>query len=104
MKKLIVKYLEKNYRLSLSSYVSYKVIDKQDNSSVGLKQLLKDLEAVFSVDSQTIYIAFEEWSKIEHIKINNQIEDIKYRFYADTRSEPGAEDINRIIQETNKLK
>ena len=44
MEELIVKYLETNYNFSLSTLISYKLVDKFDNSEVGLRSVIGNLK------------------------------------------------------------
>jgi hypothetical protein len=99
MEELIVKYLETNYNFSLSTLISYKLVDKFDNSEVGLKSVIGNLKNLFNVDDDTLTPIWEKWSETKAIEINNRITDFRYKVYETTgyNVELSLEDMNKIL-------
>lgn len=71
MDKLIYKYFNKNYRLTVSTYSSYKLYDKINDVDVGLKTVLLSMEKIFSLTQDKISEVFYKWSDEQSKLINN---------------------------------
>lgn len=71
MDNLLYKYFNKNYRLTVSTYSSYKLYDKINDVDVGLKTVLLSMEKIFSVTQDKISEVFDKWSDEQSKLINN---------------------------------
>lgn len=99
MEEFITNYLEKNYVFSLSTMISYKLLDKFDNSEVGLRIVMKTLQNLFNIDEDTLYPIWEKWSEKKAIELNNKITDFRYKIYEATgyNVELTIEDMNKLL-------
>ena len=102
MDDLIIKYLENNYIFTLSTLVSYKLVDKFDGSEVGLRSVLSTLKDVFNIDDNTLLPIWEKWSESKAIEVNNRITDFRYKVYEATgyNVELSLEDMNKVLYES----
>lgn len=76
MDEIVLSFLNKNYRVSLSTNVSYKIVGRRGLPDISLKTLLSDLSLFFSIDSDETYKIFEKWADYQTTLINNRITDI----------------------------
>ena len=81
---MILKYLTKNYRITIDGLVNYTVFDVTSESEHQLTKVLISLKKVFSVDEEVINDVLMEWIEGETLKINNKISDIKYNIFEKT--------------------
>jgi hypothetical protein len=84
MNKIILKYLNKQYKFTLSTYVSYKLYDKIDNSEIGLKDVMASIRLIFDIDEDELMSIFDKWADEQAVILNNQIADIRYKLYEET--------------------
>jgi hypothetical protein len=99
MNKIIIKYLNKQYKFTLSTYVSYKLYDKIDNIEVGLKDAIESIRIIFDIDEIELMKIFDKWADEQATIINNQISDIRYKLYEETGVdlELTTKDLNNLI-------
>lgn len=71
MEQMVTKYLDNNYHFTLSTLVSYKLVDKFDGSEVGLKSVMRTVMSIFNIDYETLYPIWEKWSESKAIEVNN---------------------------------
>lgn len=81
MKDLVIKYLNDNYKLTLSTYVSYSVIEILTGNSISLKEVLNQISLIFSLNDEEQSNFFNEWADIKAIELNNLIVDIQEKMY-----------------------
>lgn len=87
MKELILKYLDKNYKFTLSTYVSYNLYDKIDNKEARLVDVLDSLKLIFTIDNDKTDLLmdiFDIWADKKAIEIQNNITDLRYKLYEKT--------------------
>lgn len=101
MEELIFKYLDSNYVFSLSTIISYKLVDKFNKTDIGVLNVMNTLKNVFDVDDDELYPIWEKWSQIKAVEINNKITDFRYKIYEATgyNVELTLEDMNKILNE-----
>ena len=99
MEEIIIKYLNKQYQLTLSTYVSYKVLDKVDNLEVSLKQVIHNVILIFNIDEAEIIRIFDKWADNQATLLNNKIADIRYKLYEQTGVELQltTNDLNQLV-------
>lgn len=101
MKNIIVKYLDKNYRITLSTYVSYFLFDRIQKCEVRSLDILSSLESIFELDKLEIECIYVEWAEQKEIELNNRIVDIQTKIFIETgraiRLSPV--EVNTIIDE-----
>ena len=104
MDKLIYKYFEKNYRLTLSTYSSFKLYDRVNDTDIGLKTVLLSLEEMFSVPQDKIHEVFERWSDNQAILLNNRIVELQERLYVLTGKTITLtpNDFNKLLESATK--
>lgn len=104
MDKLIYKYFDKNYRLTLSTYSSFKLYDRVNDTDIGLKTVLLSLEEMFSVPQDKIHEIFEKWSDNQAILINNRIVELQERLYILTGKTITLtpNDLNKLLESATK--
>lgn len=99
MKEIITKYLDKSYKMTLSSYVSYHLISKSEDKKIRPADVYKTLQDIFTVDQEELEKIYDTWAENQTIKLNNQITDIRYKLYETTgvELELTVFDLNRLI-------
>lgn len=99
MEEIIIKFLNKQYQLTLSTYVSYKVLDKVDNVEVSLKQVIQNVILIFNIDETEIMNIFDKWADNQATLLNNKIADIRYKLYEQTGVELQltTNDLNQLV-------
>lgn len=104
MKEIILKYLNSNYKFTLSTYVSYYLYDTTNNKEVSLKEALASIILIFDIDETELSKIFDTWADEQAIKINNKITDIRYNLYETTgvELELTPSELNKIIEEEDK--
>ena len=70
MEQMVIKYLENNYHFTLSTLVSYKLVDKFDGSEVGLRSVMQTIMSIFNIDDETLFPLWEKWSENKAIEVN----------------------------------
>lgn len=99
MKELIKKYLNKNYRFTLSTYNSYLLLDRITKVNVHIKELFTMLKKIFNVDDTTLLNIFEIWAKEQETLINNRIVEIQERLYSTgVTIDIPVDEMNKIIE------
>jgi hypothetical protein len=84
MKKIIYKYLDKNYKMTLSTPSSFLLYNKKTKSDEGLHTAIQNMSKIFSAEEEDIYLAFEEWCDKETILINNKVVEYQNKIYLET--------------------
>ena len=99
MEEIIIKFLNKQYQLALSTYVSYKVLDKVDNVDVSSKQVIQNVILIFNIDETEIMNIFDKWADNQATLLNNKIADIRYKLYEQTGVELQltTNDLNQLV-------
>ena len=81
MKEIVTKYLNDNYKFTLSTYVSYKLRERLSNDDVSLKEVLNQLDTIFSLTPDELRDYFESWADVKAIEINNLVVDMQDKIY-----------------------
>jgi hypothetical protein len=103
MEDIVLKYLNKNYRFTLSTYSSYFLKDRVNDANVHLKDVLILLKETFTMDETQLMDIFGKWSESQEILINNRIVEIKERLYAmGVTIELSVDQMNTIIEDEEK--
>lgn len=103
MEDIILKYLNKNYRFTLSTYSSYFLKDRVNDANVHLKDVLALLKETFTMDETQLMNIFGKWSESQEILMNNRIVEIKERLYAmGVTIELSVDQMNTIIEDEEK--
>jgi hypothetical protein len=103
MEDIVLKYLNKNYRFTLSTYSSYFLKDRVDDKNVHLKDVLSLLKETFTMDETEMMNIFGKWSENQEVLINNRIVEIKERLYAmGVTIELSVDQMNTIIEDEEK--
>lgn len=103
MKEIVLKFLDDNYTMNLSTYVSYKLRDKYKNEDVPLKEVFSQLETIFSINDEEQRVIFDEWADKKSIEINNIVVSIQEKIYQLTGKtlKISPEEMNGLIDEVN---
>ena len=101
--KIVLKYLNDNYKFTLSTYVSYKLRERLSNDDVSLKEVLNQLDIIFSLSEEELRTVFEIWCDKKSIEINNLIVDMQDKLYQLTGKtiQVSPEQINGLIDVVN---
>jgi hypothetical protein len=100
---IVLKYLNKNYRFTISTYSSYFLKDRVNDANVHLKDVLTLLKETFTMDETQLMDIFGKWSESQEILINNRIVEIKERLYAmGVTIELSVDQMNTIIEDEEK--
>ena len=103
MKQIILKYLDDNYKFTLSTYASYKLREKLSNSDVSLREVFIQLELIFCLPEDELRIPFEIWCDMKAIEINNLVVDMQEKIYKLTGKtiQVSTEQMNGLIDVIN---
>lgn len=103
MEDIVKKYLDKNYRFTLSTYSSYFLLDRVSGNTVHLRDVLTLLKETFTMDETTLMDIFGKWAEAQETLINNRIVEIKERLHAmGVTIELSVDQMNTIIEDENK--
>ena len=103
MEDIVIKYLDKNYRFTLSTYSSYFLLDRVNGGAIRLKDVLELLKETFTMDETHLMDIFGKWSESQETLINNRIVEIKERLYAmGVTIELSVDQMNTIIEDEDK--
>ena len=99
MDDIIRKYLNKQYKFTLSTYVSYKLYDKVDDVDVSLKEVTQSIITIFGIDETLLMNIFDKWADEQATLLNNKIADIRYKLYEETgvELELTTKDLNNLM-------
>jgi hypothetical protein len=98
MEEIVIKYLDKQYRFSLSTLSSYKLYDKINKSDVYLTSIWDDMETVFGISREAFEPIWDKWADAKITELNNRITDIRYKLH-----ELNGGDINISAADINTL-
>ena len=101
MKEIILKYLNSQYRFTLSTYVSYNLYDKIEKREVRLAEGLKSIITIFGIDEAELMGIFDVWADEQAIIMQNMITDCRYKLYEKTGMELKLtpSDLNNLMSE-----
>lgn len=105
MEQIILKFLTRNYKITLSTYNSYMLYNKKAKSEDTLKSVMKLMVDIFCTNEEIIYNAFEKWCDNETISINNKIVEIQEKLYLQTGKtlELTPKEINEYLLKENNF-
>lgn len=81
MKDIVLNYLNKNYRFSLSTLTSFIIKGRRGGEDIRLSELIASLKVIFSIGDEEISPIIDTWADYQTILINNRIVDIQNRLY-----------------------
>lgn len=81
MKDIIIKYLDKNYKFTLSTYVSYNLYDRNGCKEVRLKEVLENIMHIFNISNEELRLIFDDWADTRAIEMQNKVTDFRYKLY-----------------------
>ena len=104
MREIILKYLNSQYRFTLSTYVSYELYDKIEHRSVRLAEGINSIKIIFGINEEELMKIFDEWADENGTKLQNQITDIRYKLYEKTgvELELTTNDLNKLLEESGE--
>ena len=103
MNQIVLKYLDDNYKFTLSTYVSYKLRERLSNDDVSLKEVLNQLDIIFSLSEEELRTVFEIWCDKKSIEINNLVVEMQDKIYQLTGKtiQVSPEQMNGLIDVVN---
>ena len=81
MKDIVLDYLNKNYRFSLSTLSSFMIKGRRGGEDIRLSELIASLKVIFSIGDEEISPIIDTWADYQTVLINNRIVDIQTRLY-----------------------
>lgn len=81
MKDIVLDYLNKNYRFSLSTLSSFMIKGRRGGEDIRLSELIASLKVIFSIGDEEISSIIDTWADYQTVLINNRIVDIQNRLY-----------------------
>ena len=103
MKPIILKYLNKNYRLTYSTFSSYLLKDRIREEEVKLSDVINSLKNIFTVSDEEIMTIFDEWADSQSILLNNRLVEIQERLYKiGVTVDLSPQQINTLIEDEEK--
>lgn len=104
MKDIILNYLNKNYRFSLSTPSSYIIKGRRGGEDVRLSELIDSLKVIFSINYEEISPIIDAWADYQTILINNRIVDIQNRLHKEGITvELSTSQYNILMDDEDKL-
>lgn len=103
MKEIVLKYLDDTYKMTLSTYVSFKLMDKYKNEDVSLKEVFIQLEMIFNLTPDEQREIFDTWADKKSIELNNLIVSMQEKIYQLTGKtiQVSPDKMNGLINEVN---
>ena len=103
MKEIVLKYLDDTYKMTLSTYVSFKLMDKYKNEDVSLKEVFTQLETIFSLTPDEQREIFDVWADKKSIELNNLVVSMQEKIYQLTGKtlQVSPDKMNGLIDEVN---
>ena len=77
MKEIVLRYLNEQYVLKLSSYVSYIIFDTNDSKEVGLFELKLAIKKIFDISDFETDAILDIWSDEQAIRVQNSVSNIR---------------------------
>ena len=103
MEHIILDYLNKNYRFTLSTYNSYFVRDRVNESNIKLADAIISLKDIFSVDDDMLMSLIDKWCDQQIILLNNRIVHIREELYKKgVDIEISVDQMNSMLLETDE--
>jgi len=81
VKDIVLDYLNKNYRFSLSTLSSFMIKGRRGGEDIRLSELIASLKVIFSIGDEEISPIIDTWADYQTVLINNRIVDIQTRLY-----------------------
>ncbi len=102
---MILNYLNRHYRFTISTYTSYKLYDKVDKREVPLKEALDSIKLIFNVKEEELFKIFDKWADEKAVDIQNKITDLRYKIYQETglELELTTNDINKMLERSEPI-
>ncbi len=99
MEEIVTRYLDKQYRFTLSTLSSYKLWDRNNRTNVYLTTIWGDMETIFGLSKEDFEPIWDKWAEAKILELNNRITDIRYQLYELNGCEVDvtSEDINKIL-------
>lgn len=98
MEDIVTKYLDKQYRFTLSTLSSYKLWDRINKENVYLTTIWADMETIFGLSKEAFEPIWDKWAEAKILELNNRITDIRYQLY-----ELNGADVEITVQDINKI-
>ena len=103
MEHIILDYLNKNYRFTLSTYNSYFIRDRVNESNIRLADAIISLKDIFSVDDDMLMSLIDKWCDQQIILLNNRIVHIREELYKKgVDIEISVDQMNSMLLETDE--
>lgn len=103
MKPIILKYLNKNYRFTYSTFSSYLLKDRIREEEVKLSDIINSLKTIFTISEEEIMVIFDEWADSQSILLNNRLVEIQERLYKiGVTVDLSPQQINTLIEDEEK--
>ena len=103
MEHIILDYLNKNYRFTLSTYNSYFIRDRVNESNIKLADAIISLKDIFSVDDDMLMSLIDKWCDQQIILLNNRIVHIREELYKKgVDIEISVDQMNSMLLETDE--
>lgn len=82
MEKILIRFLDKNYYLTLESMSKFYVLGKNNNPSININILMEDMGLIFCVNKDDLLRVFNIWVDKESTQINNRIVELQEYYYS----------------------
>ena len=84
MKEIILNHLSNNYKVSLNSYTTFKLLDKSTNEDKSLRTVMNDTIELMGITDKEFEEIWGVWIDEEIIRFENHIVDLQYKIYQKT--------------------
>lgn len=75
MERIIINYLDKRFKITLSTLVNYNVTIIFSNERIHLKELFVHLELIFRLEESKLSQIYDSWIENQITLLNNKIVD-----------------------------
>jgi hypothetical protein len=107
MKEIIINYLNKNYKLTLSSYITFMLEERASGENVKVADILKTLKPIFDINDDELMQIFDSWVDLNETIFNNKLVEINYKLYEKTGIDLGISNLDSVMnlqsEEYNQL-
>jgi len=102
MKEIIINHLSNNYKITLNSYTTFKLLDISSDEERYLRGVMNDTIELMGITDREFEEAWDEWIDGEIKRFENFIVDLQYKIYEQTGieinlHEPKYRDIVKIL-------
>jgi hypothetical protein len=100
MEEIVLKYLNKNFRVTFSTFDSFLLKDLINGGDVKLSEVMKSIPTIFDVEENDSLHIFDKWCDQQNILLNNRLVEMQEKLYsAGINIELNSEQKNKVSED-----